>query len=729
MFTTQKDYRPIGDLAKSAVKEGCPICSILHQAISGFLASRPSEIQVPVSTQDQDIRFDFDREESKVYLLWDTEPIRVMSDEGAVVHTIHKLEPVMDIFISPDQAHLSRMFRVSKDSSGDIGSDASIALIKQWLEKCNTHESWLCGSHQDFEFPTRLVDVGNTSTDTESAVRLVESLTGTGRYMCLSHCWGSKEDENTTPYKTVKANKATHLQCIPHDKLSKTFQHAIDITRRLGVRYLWIDSLCIVQDDPLDWQREAAQMASIFNHSYLTLAATSASDGTKGIFSSTSSDYKSRRIECSLPAARDSWMRIPLWQQTKYVVHVRHAIQHHFLETVQEESSSWMFLGGKSRKESRLPLVQRAWVYQERLLSARLLHVFPNELAWECRCSQWCECGRLHPSRGIVQMRDNVYWTKYLLECVRRGEEPETTHPWFTKTDLVYDMWQSTVSNYSHLKLTYPSDIFPALGGVARQFGKLTNSRYLAGLWQDNLATDLLWIYEEGWREPGALNGRVPSTSSECRAPSWSWASLNVPVAWKYQTSMQRHKVVYLHSIMEFVEADVDHVYDPFGEIRGGDLTIRSYALYGVLQKAPKSRHNRERAEGPKFDVGLSPEEGPKRSRPKDVFPSDVVYNDWDYSVADSGLHIEEGTQVLCLAISAVSQGDYRRGYHAVTCLVLRPVAVKHNRQLYERIGVVSFEDIRLWNRLTGPDDEYINSEYGKIEEHDTPEKVTVIIV
>jgi len=156
-------------------------------------------------------------------------------------------------------------------------------VITRWLTECDSeHER--CHSITDRiapVLPTRVLEVRGPQS-----VRLY--VTGEGQergfYACLSHCWGG-----VVPIRTT--SKTLHhfeTRGIPWDAFPKTFQDAVDMTRRLGLRYLWIDSLCILQDDIDDWRHEGSKMAEIYSGSYITLAATSAPRSDAGLYQSSS---------------------------------------------------------------------------------------------------------------------------------------------------------------------------------------------------------------------------------------------------------------------------------------------------------------------------------------------------------------------------------------------------------------------------------------------------------
>jgi hypothetical protein len=140
------------------------------------------------------------------------------------------------------------------------------------------------------------------------------------------------------PFKLVKGNFTNFQIGIADSELCKTFKDAIIIAKHLGLQYIWIDSLCIVQDNPEDWQRESAKMSSVYGYSTINIAATSAKDGTMGYFST------------------EPWkIRLPI--------------------SICEETRLWDFsLHDPYSNFSGQPLLHRAWAFQERFLAPRTLH-------------------------------------------------------------------------------------------------------------------------------------------------------------------------------------------------------------------------------------------------------------------------------------------------------------------------------------------------------------------
>jgi hypothetical protein len=224
-------------------------------------------------------------------------------------------------------------------------SDATLELVQRWLRQCEQHEN--CEIPEDELLPARTIFVGEDNSE----IKLSENCGTVGQYTCLSHCWGTLQLLKTQTHSIKK-----HRQTIPWDVLPRTFKHAIELTRRLGIKHIWIDSLCILQDDEQDWALESAKMASIYSNAYLTLAATNSKDADGGL---------------------------------------SHTIEVPF-EFVLQPFKKSIFVTPATHQGSS-PLLLRGWVLQERLLSPRVVHFNNDELAWECNSITDCECGQDHP--------------------------------------------------------------------------------------------------------------------------------------------------------------------------------------------------------------------------------------------------------------------------------------------------------------------------------------------
>ena len=212
----------------------------------------------------------------------------------------------------------------------------------EFVDECDTQHSACTHRERPEQMPSRLLDVGPPGAG--DVIRLVEIDAGVkARYVTLSYCWG----DNVGHFTTTRATASARKDGIIISELPKTFRDAIIMARALKVRYLWIDSLCICQDDHKDWERESARMAAVYTNAYLTLAATGSRDCNTGLFH-----------ESSLGPF------VPLPYQTPDGVHA--SVWTYALQLRPEVVTP------RYVDMDREPLSQRGWAFQERVLSRRL---------------------------------------------------------------------------------------------------------------------------------------------------------------------------------------------------------------------------------------------------------------------------------------------------------------------------------------------------------------------
>lgn len=173
---------------------------------------------------------------------------------------------------------LSTVLQTSPSSRRQI-----IAKAGRWLKKCQTHEN--CAKHKSKRLPTRLVSIDRAECGLSAKVVDSSILPSNTEYMTLSHAWGK------IPFFTLcKSNLEKCMQSLPMEKLQPVFQDAVMITHDLGFSYIWIDSMCIVQDSEEDWVRESATMHHVYGNSSCNLAATGFADGRTGLLTQSFSD-------------------------------------------------------------------------------------------------------------------------------------------------------------------------------------------------------------------------------------------------------------------------------------------------------------------------------------------------------------------------------------------------------------------------------------------------------
>ncbi|OTB00252.1 hypothetical protein M426DRAFT_30105, partial [Hypoxylon sp. CI-4A] len=323
-------------------------------------------------------------------------------------------------------------------------------------------------------------------------------------YVALSHCWGTKLPECLT----TRANIVDQKNNIPWSSLPKSFQEAVLFTRRLGIHYLWIDSLCIIQRDKEDWLREAGRMFHVYQNAFLTLAASHAEDSSKGLFS-------------SLAPGRQL--------QLGTIQHDNEKFQLYAQQSFSDITNLFLY----DRSE---PLFKRAWTFQERLVSPRVLYFTKDELVWECYSTTNCECG-FHGDgpykatnlkvQHINSILNNDSTSKAYIKYLTGLPYQSSKEKKDLKTEA-QKTWRKVVQFYSQLQLTNQTDKLLAIGAIAEQTKAIRKSQtYLAGLWSGSLDLDLLWVCKRN-------TGNQRQRSQEYIAPSWSWASVPGPVdyAW-----------------------------------------------------------------------------------------------------------------------------------------------------------------------------------------------------
>lgn len=284
-------------------------------------------------------------------------------------------------------------------------SDANVSLISKWLSDCSALHAE-CRHESDTKLPTRVIDVGLAENSQQP--RLIVTNNDVGKYVALSHCWGSLMESTAGNYaRTLRVNLETMQHGIPLKMLPQNFQDAIVIARKLQLRYVWIDALCIIQDDPADWATEAARMNEVYGSAHLTVAATSAMSSTDGFLK------RSVDTACSIPYYKD--------------IHGDPA-GYLFLAYMQMggDQGSWSDNVDNSRWNTR------GWTFQERLLSRRVLHFTNRKIFWECRVTD--------TSEENEPPRDPRYRSSWLKDGVQQ--------PGGSKSQ--FDLWYSIVSKYVH---------------------------------------------------------------------------------------------------------------------------------------------------------------------------------------------------------------------------------------------------------------------------------------
>ncbi|KAK4191060.1 heterokaryon incompatibility protein-domain-containing protein [Podospora australis] len=404
------------------------------------------------------------------------------------------------------------------EPDGDTSSENSFSRARGWIQECLTNHK-LCGNDEPSPLPTRVLDLGEAVLEGgEPEVRLVETAADQkGRYIALSHSWGGEH-----PLVTKTSNLDSHKAGIPLVSMPATFQDAVEIARRLGIRCLWIDSLCIIQDSPADWELEASRMANIYRNSWLTVYATASSSPSSGIFRTRQAVW----IQADDPEDAET-LDILFPEAAKLRHDLRLSLR---FANVHPDFSPY---AEPDKQKSSLPLLARAWAYQERLLAPRVLHFGPQEVFWECMQTLDCDCGgiKLRPEHmGSYMSRDTTAElppkvSHYAALHVGKAASQKSKTQEEKRRKKLLARWQEMVEEYTHRSLTFSSDRLPAFSGVAMEMVEaLGGWEYHAGQWKETMLLGLLYQ-----RSDGHKLARL-SIADTRPAPSWSWASVDGPV-------------------------------------------------------------------------------------------------------------------------------------------------------------------------------------------------------
>ncbi|KAI8720089.1 HET domain-containing protein [Fusarium sp. LHS14.1] len=405
--------------------------------------------------------------------------------------------------LSPDTAR-------GKEELWDATSHIPARMALQSMQSClriclanhgncrkDTDSGWL---------PTRLIDVRDMK------LKLSADIPGDSdrRYIALSHQWGTK------PFLTLnRGNLETFMQDrIPLSQLRRTFRDAVEVAKWFRVRYLWIDSLCIVQGSKLEseWHREASTMAHVYRNALVTFAASKADHISSGFSSEHLFGSASRSV------LEQTFITGPYFRVSK---------------TQDLHPESQMIVTA----DRDVPLNSRAWVMQEHLLAPRTIH-FGDSVVWECRemtAKQLFEHPCVFPSTSTLKA-----WTAGL-----EGKDCST-------------VWNETVMKYSGCKLSVRSDKLVAIAGLARVFSPVLKSEYITGLWTRHLADGLLWETLEEETRGGSYI-----------APTWSWAS----VEGRVQFQKLPEGAVSLVQVEQATSVPV--ALDSFGEVKNAFVDVK----------------------------------------------------------------------------------------------------------------------------------------------------------
>jgi hypothetical protein len=370
--------------------------------------------------------------------------------------------------------------------------------IHHWSQTCiQQHDRCSVIRDHTFRYPRRLIEISHVNGKLLTRIKLTDGMERGVPYTCLSHCWGE-----IIPLKLTESNASLYYQSIPMSDLPQTFLDAIVITKRAGYHHLWIDSLCIIQDSKDDWSTQVPLMGDIYRHSTFTIAATKGADSNAGCFTDRNP------LAYSYLEMRDSKS-----SEHRYIECPRGII-----ETIVGPSGY-------------LPLLQRGWVVQERILAPRTIYYGPALVHWECvQCTaseaapeledRWAPGA--HVPDHMRQLSKGDPLQVLILEFGLSGPKANFAKLQFLCKSRAYaswkTLWWNIIEEYTSCTLSHKSDRWPAIAGLARLVEQQSGKTLTHGLWRDHLLEELLWS--------------TPKSSTPCLrvsngAPSWSWLAVS----------------------------------------------------------------------------------------------------------------------------------------------------------------------------------------------------------
>jgi hypothetical protein len=375
--------------------------------------------------------------------------------------------------------------------------------------------------------PKRVIDICGSS------YRLIEPPMGTlGVYAALSYSWGDKGFAMTKA-ETYEGRKRGFSK----DLMPTAFQDAAMIARSLDIHYLWIDTLCIIQDSKADWEEQSANMGEIFQSATITIAASSPSHPGVSLFDHRKSDY----------------------EQLELVSDAKKLLEDVVFKVRRKIGCGIHAKTGRSLDID--PLDTRAWALQEKLLSTRLIAFTGAELQWTCRTLKACECQqKSYPSLSLFSipaqlssMEDKLTWSK---------------------------IWTKIVEEYSCRNLREAADKLPALSGLASKFGLATGFTYIAGLWKETL------IYDLSWQRDFELRKASPTWLG----PSFSWVSIQGAVNYRFARYSYSGTRIHHTEVVDIGYNTTGH--GPYSRAAvGSSLTLRGYTVLAYLQTSWDDPH------------------------------------------------------------------------------------------------------------------------------------------
>ncbi|KAH7312978.1 heterokaryon incompatibility protein-domain-containing protein [Rhexocercosporidium sp. MPI-PUGE-AT-0058] len=403
------------------------------------------------------------------------------------------------------------------------GSAMAYSTIQEWLKECNiSHRSnGSCQQRTTSFTPTRLIEVG--SKNNTYSPKLVLNPKIPTSWCCLSYCWGGDQ-----PVKTTTATIESHTSSIVFADLPKSLQDALIVTAKIGMQYIWIDCLCIIQDDPEDLAKELSTMSSIYKYADITISASSAHGVSNGF----------------------------LQERTWRPISTPFALS---LQTPDSQTGTVQITDYNSYDfQSQDPVHSRAWIFQEQLLSSRVVDFSSMMVRWHCATISRNDAGWPEPEPEVGDSLMSMFSALNIMN--RQSQRGEESSPEY--------FWSWIVQEFSKRNLSFAGDKLLAVSAIAQEMGERRGDQYMAGMWQSSLLETLLWMRE----------AKLPVKRPErYRAPSWSWASIEGEIDFPGRYAADDDDGRHSRLVIELVtcHTQLENSVAPYGAVRSGILKLK----------------------------------------------------------------------------------------------------------------------------------------------------------
>ncbi|KAH8590353.1 heterokaryon incompatibility protein-domain-containing protein [Bisporella sp. PMI_857] len=342
-------------------------------------------------------------------------------------------------------------------------------LLRKWLENCGQHHN--CSQREQYwstrkqcdnpeQYWPTVIFAGNPDLKKLKLQKLEKGQD----YIVLSHCWGTPPD--------LKGRQKRKTEGFSYDDLPKIFQDAVQVTRELGIKYLWIDALCIVQNDKEEWKKEGKHMENVFASAYCTIAASSSPSWEHG--------FLERKLS-------------PQYFQVYFGANGRYGRNVYVCDNTNDFSND----------VDEGSLSGRAWVLQERMLSRRTIHFSENQTYWECGNGVICE--------NFTQLTCPPERKQYVLDSNFPQQLKKSGY------DSMADFFQFLFKRYTECGITVKSDRKVAISGLIQRIESTFKTEARYGIFSYFLSKLLLWKRADGKEKT------APIVYQDGEVPSWSW--------------------------------------------------------------------------------------------------------------------------------------------------------------------------------------------------------------